>query len=130
MDAQNKEKIYEELRNYHLEQFPDKVRNPIMKDLRIEFGVLEDKIIAMLLSLVNGKAEYADPSGDIQSFDERLHRAVPEGHDDEESMNLFATKIAKLREIVEVAKNAEFKLRPAKGFGSPIQRRKIASKNE
>lgn len=119
MDAQNKERVYEELRSYHLDQFPEAVNNPKVKDLRVEFGALEDQIISMILSLVNGKAEYVDQANDIQEFDEKLHRHIPENHKDGESMDLFASKIAKLRKILLMAKEAEFQLRPVRGFGLP-----------
>lgn len=111
--ALDKEKIYEELRNYHTHLFPAKIKNPTVNELRVEFGQMEDKIIGMILSLANGKAEFVDSSKELANFADKLRRNMPA--DQEASRNLFAAKIGKLTQLLTVAKDAGFRLRPVRG---------------
>ncbi|HEX3095523.1 MAG TPA: hypothetical protein VHQ20_00200, partial [Patescibacteria group bacterium] len=60
MSAIDKERIFVELRKYHTDQFPDKLANEDMQALRAEFQIIEDDIVTMLLSLVNGKLGFVD----------------------------------------------------------------------
>lgn len=115
MDAKNKEKVFEELRNYHLKEFPVVAANIELNDLRSEFGELEDKIIGMLLSLVNGKAEFVDATDELDAFKTKLDKYSPENGENE-SKDVFASKISWLRNILVLAKESNFKLR-VKRFG-------------
>jgi hypothetical protein len=109
--AMDKEKIYEELRNYHTNRFPEKIKNPRVNDLRIEFGEMEDSIIGMILSLISGNTEFVDATKELATFEDKLQTVMPtEGND--ANRNLFATKIKWLGELLVMAKEANFKLRP------------------
>ncbi len=121
MSAINKEKIFEQLRNYHLRQFPATVKNLQVNDLRAEFAVIEDKVIGMLLRLVDGKEEFADTTVELNTFQDKINRHMPQNGEDEESKNLFATKISQLLGILALAKESGFKLRPVKGYRAMVK---------
>ena len=112
MNPVNKEKIFEELRNYHVQQFPDKFKNPIVSDLRVEFGDLEDKIVGMILSLVNGKAEFLDSTADLNSFQDKLTRTLPEDGANDANRNLFTSKISLLTDLMVWQKNRILNSKP------------------
>ncbi len=112
--ALDKEKIYEVLRNYHTHHFPTKIKNATVNDLRLEFGQMEDKIIGMILSLANGKAEYVDSSKELANFEDKLNRNLPPNQEDA-TRNLFASKIVQLSDLLAMAKEAGFRLRPVRG---------------
>lgn len=118
--AMNKEKIFEELRNYHLTQFSDKISLEV-NNLKIEFGLIEDKIIGMLLSLVNGKGEFIDSAQELNTFRDKLNTAASDDIDTA-SRNLFASKIGKLLDIMVFAKESNFKLRTVRPRARAIVR--------
>lgn len=121
MSAMNKEKIFEELRNYHLQQFPTTVTDVQVNELRTEFATIEDKVIGMLLRLVDGKEEFVDTTGELNSFQEKINRHMPQNGEDDESKNLFATKISQLLGILALAKESGFKLRPVRGYRAMVR---------
>ena len=110
MSVIDREKIYGELRNYHLEQFPN-ITNPRVNNLRVEFGVIEDTIIGMILSLVNGKAEFIDTTNELNAFRDRLKIVMPAGLEEDANRNLFASKLERLGDLLVLAKESHFKLR-------------------
>ena len=67
---------------------------------------MEDKIVSMVLSLVNGKAEFKDATGELADFEHKLR---------EDAKKFFASKISQLNEIMAFAKDSGFKLRPVRG---------------
>lgn len=115
MSAINKEKIFEELRNYHTHRFPVKIKNAEVETLRVEFGEIEDRIVGMILSLVNGKAEFLDATKELNNFQDKLKRNLPADSGDDANRNLFATKITELTAVMAMAKDSGFKLRPIRG---------------
>ncbi|HYE22788.1 MAG TPA: hypothetical protein VD998_04335 [Verrucomicrobiae bacterium] len=110
MNAKDKEIVYDELRSYHLNVIPEKLSTETMNNYRIEFGLIEDKVVSMLLQLVNGKTAFVDHSKEIESFEEKVKlsaTALNENHD----RSLLSTKMGKLKEIVALAKLMPFELR-------------------
>ena len=114
MSALDKEKIFEELRNYHTDKFPANIKNLELNNLRIEFAEMEDRIVSMILSLVAGKAEFVDSSKDLLSFQKKFEMTAIADKSDQASRNLFVSKIGKLEELLEFAKKSDFKLRRVK----------------
>src|SRR3989338_7140570 len=114
MSALDKEKIFEELRNYHTDKFPANIKNLELNNLRIEFAEMEDRIVSMILSLVAGKAEFVDSSKDLLSFQKKFEMTATADKRDQASRNLFVSKIGKLEELLEFAKKSDFKLRRVK----------------
>lgn len=104
MNAINKEKVFEKLRTYHAEA-KGKFKGPQAESLQEEFDAMEDKIVSMVLSLVSGKAEFKDSSGELAEFEHKLR---------EDAKKFFASKIEHLNEIMEVAKDSGFTLRPVR----------------
>ena len=107
MSAIDKEKVFDELRNYHTQRFPEKIKNPELDSLRREFIEMEDRVVSMILSLVNGKAEFIDPSKELASFQKRLEPIST----DAATKNIFSEKILKLEGLMAFAKNSDFKLK-------------------
>lgn len=111
MTAIAKEKIIDELRNYHLPAFPDKLTTEHMDDMKTQFGLIEDKTIAMLLSLVNGKAIFADVGSELEAFKNKITSPSTSAVLEAGDRALFLTKIDKLMEIMNLAKVSNFQLR-------------------
>ncbi|MDQ3018929.1 MAG: hypothetical protein M3Q64_03600 [bacterium] len=110
MSAGEKEKILIELREYHVEEFSD-FSTSEMKDLLIEFRKIEDSIINMLLSLVNGKSEFVDFSSELDKFEANLN-GIPETTEEEKAgKNLFKSKIVRLRNFLAIGSTGTFTLR-------------------
>ncbi len=114
MSALAKEKIFVELREYHTHHFPTKVKNQVVSNLIAEFEILEDKFISMILSLASGKLEFVDTTEELNKFQERLDKTVPDNGSDGVSKDLFTSKINKLLEISNFAKATGFQLRRVK----------------
>lgn len=111
MSAKQKEQIYIELREYHLDEFPESLSNSSMNELLSEYRALEDDVINMLLSFVNGKAEYTDMSENISKFIDKA-KPNPSGDKSEDAdRKHFILKIEQLKSIIEMAKDTPFKLR-------------------
>jgi len=113
MSAMDKEKIFEKLRNYHEEKFPSKIENVEISALRDEFQILEEKTVSMILSLVYGRGQFTDSSTSLTAFTVKLGAINKETKNVDKSMNVFATKIQLLGNIVEMAKNSSFNFKPA-----------------
>src|SRR3989344_4810231 len=113
MSAINKEKIYTELRNYHVQQLADHAGSKQFSRLREEFVLMEEKIISMVLSLANGKTEFTDSSKELNTFSTKLS-AITDKIDDV-TKDLFAAKIKQLSDIMSLAKESNFRLKPVRG---------------
>lgn len=111
MSAIDKEKIFVELRKYHLSKFPAKLASQEMVNFRTEFGALEDKIISMILSLVNGKAGFIDASEELEVFKNKIKIRQAGDRLEDTDRNLFAAKIVQLQNVLAIAKGSTFKLR-------------------
>ena len=111
MSAIDKEKIFVELRKYHTEQFPDKLVNEDMQELREEFQVIEDDIVTMLLSLVNGKLAFVDFDKELKSFQNKIKITKAGDRKEDENRQFFQAKITHLQELLEIAKASIFKLK-------------------
>ncbi len=111
MSASEKENIYVELRQYHLEQFPDQMVNSNMESLRKSFLEFEDKIVTMLVGLVNGKVAYEDLSEELKAFGNKV-KILPSGDRAEDNdRNFFKTKIEHLEKMLSLGELANFKLK-------------------
>jgi|SRR3989338_3353604 len=111
MSAIVKEKIFDELRRYHVQVLPKKLATERMDSARDQLGLIEDKVIAMLLSLVNGKAIFADSTEELQAFRRKIE--LPSASEEMEKKNkgLFVAKIDWLLQILLMAKEPNFELR-------------------
>lgn len=114
MSAIDKEKVFEKLRNYHTDEFPAKMKNHEMEALKAKFSLVEDRIVGMILSLVNGKTEYVDSTAELETFQTNLQSIVTT-KEDQANKTLFESKIAKLAEIMLLAKESGFQLRKVRG---------------
>lgn len=111
MSAIDKEKIFVELRQYHTDAFPDKLSSPVMEELREEYAELEDTAVSMLLNLVNGKTGYVEMDSEFKAFKEKIKVTKTSEKAEEEDRKFFTAKIEHLAVILDMAKNAIFRLK-------------------
>lgn len=111
MSAIVKEKIFDELRRYHVQVLPKKLATERMDLARDQLGLIEDKIIAMLLSLVNGKAIFADSTEELEAFRRKIETTSPADELEKKNKGLFIAKIDWLQQILAMAKEPNFELR-------------------
>lgn len=114
MSAMDKEKIFEKLRSYHTDEFPAKIKNSQVEDLKLKFNDVEDRIVSMILSTVSGKAEYIDSTKELDSFQSNLNSIVTTGVDETQKV-MFVSKINKLSEIMIMVKDSDFRLHRSAG---------------
>jgi hypothetical protein len=114
MSAIEKEKIFVELRKYHVNSFDSHLATPAMTEFRRQFQELEDRIVTMLLSLVNGKLIFEDLSPELSSFQEKLKITKNKNHQEDDNRNFFIAKISHLNEILQLARAASFKLKTSR----------------
>lgn len=114
MNAQEKERIYEKLRDYHVNSFKSTLSTDKMDKLRVEYTVIEDAAVAMLLGLVNGKSEYIDFSDDLAGMKKKA-KILPKGdRNEDEDRTFLVHKVESLEEILQQALDAKFLLRPSR----------------
>lgn len=111
MSAIDKEKIFVELRKYHTEEFPEKLATEEMQTLREEFSEIEDNIVTMLLSLVNGKLGFVDFEQELNAFAKKIKSTKTTDRAEDKNREFFITKIAHLNQLLLIAKSAIFKLK-------------------
>lgn len=111
MSAIDKEKIFVELRKYHTDAFSDKLSTADMDELREEFAEVEDATVSMLLNLVNGKQGFVDLSQDLISFKDKVKIVKGGNKAEDEDRNFFIAKIDHLESILNIAKQAVFRLK-------------------
>ena len=116
MGAIQKEKIYIELRKYHLEEFPANMSTENMGKKLKEFRDIEDNIINMLLGLVNGKTVFTDFSNELKSFRKKVKVTPTSDRLEDADRNMFNSKAERLSEIMQIAEEIGFELKTRKGF--------------
>ena len=113
MSTLNKEKILIGLRAYHTNAFPSEFPNNEAARLKIEIETLEDAITSMLLKLINGKAEFMDSSDALNAFREKVIKQLA-GSENVDYKNILLPKINQLSDLLAIAKESVFKLKPVK----------------
>lgn len=111
MSAINKEKVFEDLRAYHVNAFPEKMASDELNSLRKEFSEAEDVTISMLMGLVNGKRVFEDKSKEIEKVYVKVNAIKGETEKEKEQKEFFLTKTKKLMDIMSLAKTYDFQLR-------------------
>ncbi|HMQ02007.1 MAG TPA: hypothetical protein PKD79_02990 [Candidatus Doudnabacteria bacterium] len=111
MSAFEKENIFVELREYHMNEFPESMASTQLDELRVEFGELEDSIVNMILSLVNGKAEFEDHSEELKTFREKLNAITADTEAEKSNKNFFEAKLSHLDKILNQTGRGTFPLR-------------------
>ena len=111
MSAQEKENIFVELRKYHLDEFPKSLSSETMNELRTEFGEFEDKLVTMLLSLVNGRAEYVDLTPDLDKIKAKAEISASTEAIENSDRELLLSKIKQLSNILHMASVGTFPLK-------------------
>lgn len=103
MNNYDKEKVYEELRNYHTHELPD-ITNTEMESLRNKFAIIEEKIVMMLVRFANGNEPYADMASDIETFKSQL-KLFSNSRKDKTMVDSLSLKISNLNGIMLFAKS-------------------------
>ena len=112
MSAYEKEAIFTQLRQYHANEFPVSLSSAPMNTLRDEFAEFEDKIVSMLLGLVNQKLEFVDLSEELEAFQKKANTAFKKNAAPVTETEFFNAKIEQLRLVLEIAKKATFIVKP------------------
>src|SRR5688572_20699519 len=111
MSAADKEKIFVELRKYHQDAFSEQMVNEDMNRLRNELENIEDKLVNMILGLVNGKTEFVDMGEDLRNFKKKI-KILPSGARQEDGdRKFFKSKVDQLDNILQIASQGTFKLK-------------------
>lgn len=111
MSAFEKEKIFVELREYHQNQLPSGKAGGVVLSLGKEFEELEDKIISMILSLVNGKLEYVELNDELNTFKEKIIEETKDDKSQDSNRIFYIAKIDHLNKILGLAEEGTFRLR-------------------
>ncbi len=112
MSASDKEKILTELREYHLDASTEPLATEATNRLKAEFTEIEDKAINMILSYVNGKAEFVDYTKDVEDFEVKVLAQTKDVAAEATDRKYFISKLDQLKNILNTASRATFKLRP------------------
>lgn len=129
MSAKEKESIFVELRQYHLEEFPEVFSSPRMTALHDEYALIEDDAITMLLSLVNGKAEYVDYLENVKGFLVKVKALDSTDQAEKAEQKLFAQKAQLLNNILTLASKGDFPLRKQKVPRISLSRKTVTVKS-
>lgn len=106
MSAFDKEKVFVELRKYHLEELPKVLTSPESSGFLEEYKNLEEQIVSMIFGLVNGKAEYIELGPKLTEF---MNKTSTLSVADQKTLK---SKAEHLLEVIQVAKSGDFHLRP------------------
>ncbi len=112
MSAFEKEKIFVELRKYHLEEFPKPLATEQMTTLLTEYKEIEDAIVSMIFGLVNGKTEFVDFRTQLKDFNKKVKPGLTTDKAETSNRELFLSKSFQLSNILDIASGGNFKLRP------------------
>ncbi len=109
----NKEKILTGLREYHSIVLPAQFPSKETAALTSEIEEMEDNITGMLLKLINGKAEFADFSEALNSLRAKALVLLADTKN-LNYKNILIAKFDQLADLLAIAKQSAFKLRPVK----------------
>ncbi len=119
MSAYEKERIFVELREYHLGNKED-FSSDESKNLAKEFSVFEEKAINMMLGFINGKIEYIDMLDELKTFEKKIADAK-KGAAEKEDYEYLTSQAGKLKNILEMAGGSSFKVRPQRYRSSTLR---------
>lgn len=114
MSAYEKEAIFTELRQYHLNDFPETSKSESYLSVYKQFILLEEEIVNMLLQLVNGKSEYVDYSQKLKKFTDLVANESSSDVEFKQVSQLFFEKCEHLKKILALAADGNFPLRKQK----------------
>ncbi len=109
MTAINKEKVYDQLRSYHVDAFPEVMSTDFMTTLRAEFATIEDAFVSMILGLVNGKTLFVDFTDKLTAFQKRIDDNASDRAETKDREQ-FTRKNKMLNEIMISARDYNFQL--------------------
>jgi hypothetical protein len=95
----SREQLFDKMRNYHNNAFPDNFSTKELTDLRENFRRIEDQTISMTLRVIYGKAEFVDSSQDLTYFVTESTK-LPAG----DLKSMYVSKIEQIRELLKLAK--------------------------
>ena len=105
-EAKGREKLFDILREYHSNSFPETFSTKELTDLRVDFGRIEEQITSMILRFIYGKDKFVDASKDLVYFIDQSAK-LPNG----KLKELYKMKIEQLTSLLELAKDQDFKMR-------------------
>jgi hypothetical protein len=114
MQVSEKEQIYTQLREYHEHDTQLRTSNVKVSSLQIELEGLKEETVNTVLRFINGKSEFADVSGPLNKFKEKVDEAKSGGPADTKDKTSLLMKIGRLQEIVTLASKSHFRLKPVK----------------
>lgn len=103
-----REALFDLMRNYHLNVFPDSFATKELAELRENFQRIEEQTISMILSFVYGKAGFVDSSQKLSYFIDESAK-LPKG----DLKVLYTSKIEQLQNLLKVAET-QSKMDPQK----------------
>lgn len=110
MSAAEKERIFVELREYHLTNRED-FSSDQARQFAKQFLALEDQAVNMMLSFISGKEEFQDMSSDFETLKANLPKDLDHSSDQADK-NYFISRIQKIEKILALAAKSSFKVRP------------------
>lgn len=99
----DKEQVYEQLRNYHIDKLPDIIADSEVGNLKDRFTTMEDKVITMILRFANNQESYLDLSNEVENFRTRLDSISTTN---ERIKNLINLRIDNLLRIMYLARDS------------------------
>lgn len=117
MKPDSKEKILVELRQYHLDAFPEKLATETMDKYWVEFRLLQDKVISMILGYVERKTVFVDFSAELMTFKNKVTPTNLKDISERNNRKSFATKSEALLRILKMAYEAKFTIQSRRVYG-------------
>jgi|GEM_PF-3577516 len=111
MSSDVRNQLYISLRAYHESLFSPKPSNAQFDQLRKDLELIQDQIINMILSFVNGKAVFLDNSPDLDTLQARVKASPAQSEPEKKDKEMLTSKIGLLMDMLALASKATFKLR-------------------
>ena len=109
MIKQEKNSIFEMLRDYHESVFPVPNSSIDIAKLKIELEDIQEKTMSMVLGFVYGRSEFVDWSDEINTFANKAKAQKVHNQLEESDKALIGIKTNKLLKVIELTRTVNLK---------------------
>jgi hypothetical protein len=101
-----REKLFNLMREYHSNKFPDTFPTKELTELRANFGRIEDQVISMTMGFTYGKGDFVDSTHELTYFKDQSAKLAPG-----DLKNMYQAKIEQIAALLDLVKSQDAQVR-------------------
>jgi hypothetical protein len=95
-----REKLFNLMREYHSNRFPESFPTKELTELRANFGRIEDQVVSMAMGFTYGRGEFVDSTHELTYFKNQSAKLASS-----DLKNIYQTKIEQITDLLNLVKS-------------------------